>query len=302
MAVERYGIADWYGQDLLTLTPSDRMKMADQALRHRDGRGEPPLCPFQDDQTCNKVGGVCGIRRYSNDDGRIDDALDEMVVTCPKRFEQDNMLLRWFSDIVGFDYKETRVAREVPFMEGTQTGKAAGKIDFVVAMDDHNRLAWHGLEIQAVYFSGENMEHDFLCLVNDSLERPPFPQKIRRPDWRSSSAKRLMPQLLLKGPILRRWNAKLAVCVDPRFFDAIGGPSTDPSHDLDSGEVIWLIPEFAMTETGNRYIRPGHWEIMTLEDSQTKLQAAKTLTRGIFEKTVREKLRRLVGQDRGGHP
>lgn len=111
-----------------------------------------------------------------------------------------------------------------------------------------------------------------------------------------------MPQLLLKGPILRRWNAKLAVCVDPRFFDAIGGPSTRPSHDLDSGEVIWLTPDFLTDRAGARHICRGHWEILTLEDSQAKLQAAKTLTRSGFEKTVREKLQRLAGPFRRATP
>ena len=300
MAIERYSIADWYGQDFLSLAPSERIELANQALRHRNGRGDPPPCPFQDDQACTKVGGVCGIRRYANDNGRISRPLDEMVVTCPKRFEQGNVILRWLSDVVGFDVSETHIAREVPFMAGIHTGKAAGKIDFVIAAEDRKRLTWHALEIQAVYFSGENMEHDFLTLANDDGERPPFPQKIRRPDWRSSSAKRLMPQLLLKGPILRRWNAKLAVCVDPRFFDAIGGPSRKPRRDIDSGEIIWLTPEFVTNDAGARHLCRGHWEVLTLEESQTKLQAAKTITRSSFEKTVREKMKPLDGKQKDG--
>lgn len=301
MAVARYSIAEWYGQDFLALAPSDRMELASQARRHRDGHGDPPPCPFQNDHACTKAGGVCGIRRYARDNGRIGEPLDEMVVTCPKRFEEDNMVLRWLSEIIGLDNENTYVAREVPFMIGTQTNKAAGKIDFVIATDNHKQLTWHALEIQAVYFSGENMEHDFLMLANDEQKKPPFPQKIRRPDWRSSSAKRLMPQLLLKGPVLRRWNAKLAVCVDPCFFDAIGGPSCDPRRDIDSGEVIWLAPEFVTNDAGARHLCRGHWEVLTLEESQDKLQAAKTLTRSAFEKTIREKMQPIERETRDDH-
>ena len=39
------------------------------------------------------------------------------------------------------------VAREVPFMKGTETGKASGKIDLVVARTGGRVLSWYGLEI-----------------------------------------------------------------------------------------------------------------------------------------------------------
>ncbi len=209
---------------------------------------------------------------------------------CPKRFEQNEVVLHWLAEIVGFDPEEIQVAREVPFMESTQTGKPAGKIDFVIAQRRYDKLEWHGLEMQAVYFSGENMRHDFLCLHNDDHERPPFPQKVRRPDWRSSSAKRLLPQLLIKAPTLRRWNAKLAVCVDPRFFEAIGGPSDKPRHDIDSGDIIWLTPDVTEDDNGTRCLQRGHWEVLTLEESQKKLQSSETLSRQAFEVMLTSKL------------
>ena len=176
------------------------------------------------------------------------------------------------------------LAREVPFMRSTATGKHAGMIDLVVASEE-NGLRWFGLEKQAVYFSGNGMGDDFTNLHQSNHPDPPYPVHNRRPDWRSSSAKRLMPQLQVKGPTLRRWGSKIAVAVDAPFFDALGGPSKAPSHDLNSGDVVWLVPEL---EDG-KLVR-GHWEVLTLEDSADKLLAADAVARTDFEQALREKL------------
>ncbi len=157
--------------------------------------------------------------------------------------------------------EELQLAREVPFMQSVVTQRAAGKIDLVIAVDRHE-LRWFGLEIQAVYFSGSGMDVEFEALRKADTVRPPFPMKHRRPDWRSSSANRLMPQLQVKGPALRLWNSKIAVAVDAPFFDSIGGPSETPEHDLKASVVIWLVPELR----GDRFER-GHWEVLTLEAS-----------------------------------
>ena len=123
--------------------------------------------------------------------------------------------MSWLAEIVGFDPGLTKVAREVPFMKSASTGKHAGKIDLVVARSEP--WSWYGLEIQAVYFSGDKMEQEFEVLKDDARSDPPFPVGNRRPDWRSSGAKRLMPQLQVKGPTLRRWGSKIAVAVDRPF-------------------------------------------------------------------------------------
>ena len=175
-------------------------------------------------------------------------------------------------------------------MSNTQTGRPAGKIDLVVAETRHGRLRWHGLEIQAVYFSGLGMGKEFLTLANDLGRRPPFPQDVRRPDWRSSSAKRLLPQLQIKGPTLRRWGAKLAVCVDAQFFDSIGGPSHEATQDLDSGDIIWMVPEIVAEAQGSWRLQRGHWEVLTLEETEVKLQAARTVSRAEFEESLADRL------------
>lgn len=292
MSKERYSIAEWYGHPFPSLSPERRRTLAKTALEESR---TTPACPFQQGRPpCSKRGGVCSLQRYDqDDDGLLGPPKGDPVIVCPSRFEEKQAIVHWLAEIVEFASSKTMVAREVPFMQGTSTGKSAGKIDLVVAETSAGGLAWYGLEFQAVYFSGTGMEPEFRALRNHKLAAPPFPSAIRRPDWRSSSAKRLMPQLQVKVPTLRRWGSKIAVAVDRPFFDAIGGPSPSPSTDLNDGDVIWLVPTLTPDE-GDRYqLSRGHWEVLTLEQSSDKLLAAKTVRRETFEQTLRAKLEPL---------
>ena len=174
-------------------------------------------------------------------------------------------------------------------MRSPDTGRAAGRINLVISCDEQ-ASTWFGLEIQAVYFSGKAMEPDFRRLLKSEDIDPPQPTERQRPDWRSSSAKRLMPQLQVKAPTLRRWGTKLAVAMDYPFFDAIGGPSPIPSTDLNDGGITWLVPRM----DANRCLTRGHWEVLSLEASSDKLLAAETVKRSKFEKNLRDKLERLM--------
>ena len=285
----RYGIAEWFGRPLTTLSPDERMTMAVSA----SGQAQALPCPFKPGQPpCSKAGGVCSIQLYEEgDDGRIGDVSGVPVITCPARFEQDYLPVRWLADIVGFSPAEAMLAREIPFMQSATTNKPAGKIDLVVARTEGNRLEWYGLEIQAVYFSGPGMSTQFSILASDDHEIPPYPDQLRRPDWRSSSAKRLMPQLQVKAPTVRRWNSKIAVAVDKPFFDSIGGPSETPSQDINDGDIIWIVPEMSWDgDEGNFRLTRAHWEVLTLESSTGKLLAARTVSRDNFETALQDKL------------
>ena len=288
--MSRYGICEWYGTPLQVLTPAQRQERAAVAQSNA-----PPLhCPFQAAQPlCRKAGGVCSLQSYTEGDlGRIGSADTPPVTVCPARFEQDHLVIRWLADIVGFPADETLVAREIPFMHSVATDRPAGKIDLVIGRQPQDgELHWYGLEIQAVYFSGSGMASQFEVLRGDDSASPPYPDKTRRPDWRSSSAKRLMPQLQVKVPTVRRWLAKMAVAVDQQFFKAIGGPSANHTQDLNDGDIIWLVPELVLDEaTGHYRLQRGHWEVLTLEASTEKLLAADTIPRDAFEAALTDKL------------
>ena len=272
----RYGIAEWFGAPFTAMPPEQRKSFAAAALGHDS---QPP-CPFQaGSPTCSKKGGVCSIRSGYN----------RPVITCPRRFEEGDLIPTWLGEIVGFT--DIFLAREVPFMRSPTTGRAAGRIDLVVAAEN-TANTWFGLEIQAVYFSGKGMQADFEALLVDDNEAPPAPTAVRRPDWRSSSAKRLMPQLQIKAPTLRRWGKKLAVTVDLPFFESIGGPTAAPSFDLNDGDIIWLIPRVSDQFKLEAY----HWEVLSLEESSDKLLFADTVKRQEFETTLRTKLKRIGSQ------
>ena len=206
----------------------------------------------------------------------------------PSRFDKHHVIVRWLAEIVGFQPAETKTAREIPFMQSKFTNNPAGKIYLVVGRQrEQEDLRWYGLEIQAAYFSEKGMTSQFEVLQNDALQLPPYTARIRRPDWRSSSEKRLMPQIQIKVPTARRWQTKMAVAVDQQFFEAMGGPSPQPSQDLNDGDIIWLVPQLVFDDATRRYqLQRGHHEVLTLEDS-CKLQAAQTVSRDTFEAALK---------------
>lgn len=59
-----------------------------------------------------------------------------------------------------------------------------------------------------------------------------------RPDYLSSSRKRLAPQLLYKGSILNGWGKKQAVAVQRGFFRTL---PTLPQVPPDEADIVWLI-------------------------------------------------------------
>ena len=283
--MSRYGIAEWFGLSLTSLTPTQRQDLAQAAL----GNAPPLPCPFQANQPpCRKSGGVCSLELYGEgENGRIGEPEAAPVIICPARFEQDRMIIRWLAEIVGFQPDETMMAREIPFMQSISTNKPAGKIDLVLGRTVADRLDWYGLEIQAVYFSGHGMPSQFDILSCDNEATPPYPDKVRRPDWRSSGAKRLMPQLQVKAPTVRRWQTKMAVAVDQPFFASMGGPSPNPSQDVNDGDIIWLVPELVRNNDNGHYqLTRGHWEVLTLEQSTDKLLGSRPITRDTFEETL----------------
>ncbi|MGB5157588.1 NotI family restriction endonuclease [Desulfobacterium sp. N47] len=136
-------------------------------------------------------------------------------------------------------------------------GKSAGNIDIVlVAYDSNGKILDFGaLEIQAVYISG-NVRDPFEYYMKDPKNRghmdwstqPNFP----RPDYLSSSRKRLAPQLLFKGGILHSWQKKIAVALNKCFFDTLP-PLT--KVDKSKADIVWLIYDLKMSKEGdqNRY-------------------------------------------------
>ena len=150
-------------------------------------------------------------------------------------------------------------------------------------------MAWAALEIQAVYFSGNAMRGEFEAYAAESVDWPIFPAGRRRPDYRSSGPKRLMPQLQIKVPTLRRWGKKMAVVVDRAFFDSVG--EMDKVADISNADIAWFIVRFEEVPGEKRCrLVPDEVRYTTLERSVEGLTGGKAVPLPTFEQRISEKI------------
>ena len=128
-------------------------------------------------------------------------------------------------------------------------GKSAGNIDVVlVQYDEAGRVLDFGsLEVQAVYISG-NLRKSFYQPFKENREGflnvdwSTSPLKPPRPDYLSSSRKRLAPQLIYKGGIFHAWRKRQAVAVHLPFFEQMPPLPVVPQAQAD---MAWIIYDFA---------------------------------------------------------
>lgn len=220
-------------------------KPKDQSSKARKHRDEE-ICPFNNGiDKCTKDKrdaplGVCSI--YAD---------DRPVIICPVRFREEWKISRDAADFF-FDAGQTFTAlKEVRLKE--KNGKSAGNVDLIIARHDSSGkvLDFGAVEVQAVYVSG-NIRNPFEYYMEDPANRadmdwtqePHFP----RPDFLSSSRKRLAPQIMYKGQILRAWGKKLAVVVDAPFFETLPDMTTTTKE---KAEVCWLV--YDLIEVGARF-------------------------------------------------
>ena len=144
------------------------------------------------------------------------------VIICPVRFREDWKIM---SDAAIFIFEEKNTWTHLGEIKlKDKLGKAAGNIDYVlVAYDDKGRILDFGsLEVQSVYISG-NLTGPFNAYLENPM--PDFQWqhalKYPKPDYLSSSRKRLIPQIIAKGSILKQWNKKQAVAMQTTFYNTL---------------------------------------------------------------------------------
>lgn len=222
-------IAEIFGHGVKNASP----QVAEDRFRKR--------CPFRDGP-CTKSNrknplGICSFGGEGN-----------ATVVCPIRFQER---ARMFQDVGRIAFgagckvaatPEIRVLK-VP---GTRP-KRIGKIDFMLSRisGDNTPMDFCALEVQSVYISGRSIRSAFKTF----LASGELIGAERRPDFRSSAQKRLMPQLSLKVPIFRRWGKKFFVAVDDSFFDEL--PSMRSVSSADNAEVTWMVYPFQPQKDGD---------------------------------------------------
>jgi len=209
---------------------------SERAKRYRDNK----LCPFNNIvSNCTKNSiefplGVCSLHHKG-----------KPVIICPIRFREDWIIISDAANFI-FDKKDswTHVG-EVRLND--KHGKSAGNIDYVlVSYDDKGRVLDFGsLEVQSVYISG-NLTGTFTAYLENPV--PTFSWtnafKYPKPDYLSSSRKRLIPQIIAKGSILRQWNKKQAVALQTAFYNTLPVlPEVDKSESDFAFFLYDLIPD-----------------------------------------------------------
>jgi hypothetical protein len=184
------------------------------------------------------------------------------TVVCPSRFLEANLV---FQDACRLAFGTGVKAAVIPEVRVlTVPGarpKKIGKIDFMLAAlgTDGKPVDFAALEIQSVYISGSSIRPAFDHFMRHGL----LPDdSLRRPDFRSSAQKRLMPQLSLKVPVFRRWGKNFFVAVDETFFSEM--PAIREVEGLENSEITWLVYSFGKTHPGYRMhlkrVVYTHWD------------------------------------------
>lgn len=283
----KYGIGEWHGQSAADMGDVERLAAARREVSTRSMTVD---CPFDPPRKCNKKGGICTIRQYVRHDpsGAVP-ANDLLCTVCPRRFWDSDMVVRWIGKTL-LNVEEPIQIREVEFLR-TDTDNAAGRIDAILCDPKSigTDLRWCAVETQSVYFSGTAMSVEFESLVQ-LQGKMPFPQQ-RRPDFRSSSSKRLEPQLTTKCPTLSRWGKKTAVVVDRPFFDSLSNMSK--AQGIENSDVVWFVVSYK--RKNNRFqIVPEEYVPVTLRDAQDGLRNAMPVNLDEFEREILARAKEMM--------
>ena len=238
------------------------------------------------------------MRRYEQSGTGPVTGTGPIITTCPSRFLEAETIFQWVGHTL-LGTAQPIVLSEIGFLDrlrpelGDEDEGARnfiGRIDNVLVHPDRQPMYWCALELQAVYFSGGSMRREFKMLSELKTGSLPFPSAHRRPDWRSSGPKRLLPQLQTKVPTIRTWGKKMAVVIDEEFFGSLVG--LEQEKHLSNAEIAWFVVGYDRSENG--------WKLVPRQTVFTKLDASvKALTGGTplpkekFEAELLRKLRTL---------
>jgi len=204
------------------------------------------------------------------------------------------MVFHWVGETL-LDAARPKVVSEVPFLMSDDAENSAredevGRIDNVLVSVQERGMTWCALEMQAVYFSGGKMEDDFALMRTWKGPGLPFPTRHHRPDYCSPGLKRLMPQLQIQVPILRRWGRKMAVVVDKAFWQSLGEMRS--TKHISNADIIWFIVGYEGPADGRYRLVREESVPTTLESAVGGLTARTAMSLEHFDRAIRQKLAR----------
>ena len=284
------------------LTAAEQKRLTDLEARLTALKTTQMPCPFRTDTPfpfCNKLGGVCSMRLYQEKPGGgiqpVKGKRAYIRGMCPVRYQENNTVAQHIGRDLLDDPSPFQVG-EVGFLESTGSldsdpGQSVGNIDMVLAATNtpiHHPMKWAAVEVQAVYFSGKEMGAELTAIANNGGQLA-MPKEGRRPDYRSSGPKRLMPQLQIKVPTLRRWGKKMAVVVDIAFFESMG--KMREVSDVSNCDIVWYLVDFVQPGPKAPFeLRVVDRRLTTLENSIEGLTGGIPVAKGDFEGAIEDKM------------
>lgn len=214
-----------------------------EAERYRKNK----LCPFNNkvpsctkDKTNDPLG-VCSIFEEG-----------QTIITCPVRFREDWLIAE---DAAQFFFKTDASWTSIAEVRLTdKDGNTAGNIDLVLVSYDERGMVldFGSLEIQAVYISG-NIRRPFERYMSARKRSTDFKwsgPNFPKADFLSSSRKRLAPQMMYKGGILKAWGKKQAVALQTSFFQTLPKLKEVTAANAD---IAWLLYDLNGDKKNNRF-------------------------------------------------
>jgi hypothetical protein len=184
--------------------------------------------------------GVCSIFHRNNP-----------VITCPTRFREDWLIIEHAAKFAFGEKVKWTSLSEIKLLD--KNGQSAGNIDFVlVAYNDKGQLTdFASLEVQGVYISG-NLRNPFDSFITNPITNFTWPAGLNypKPDYLSSSRKRLIPQMIYKGGIFQNWNKKQSVALQKSFFDTL--PDL-PTVSKEKADIAWFLYDLVFNPANQQY-------------------------------------------------
>lgn len=232
------------------------------------------LCPFNNkvpnctkDKANNPLG-VCSIWHNG-----------ASVITCPTRFREDWLIIEQAAEFAFGKKASWTSLSEIKLVD--KNGQSAGNIDFVLLQynDKGQLIDFSSLEVQGVYISG-NLRNPF----EEYIQKPskdfewPTGYNYPKPDYLSSSRKRLIPQMLYKGGIFQSWKKKQTVALQKAFFETL---PTMPTTTKSKANIAWFLYDLVfdkelkqntlvLTETVYTEFEPALLKVTTPEPGDLK--------------------------------
>jgi hypothetical protein len=172
------------------------------------------------------------------------------VITCPTRFREDWIIIENAAEFAFGTKAMWTSLSEIKLTN--KNGQSAGNIDYVLVQYNEKGqiIDFASLEVQGVYISG-NLRNPFEDYIKNPSKNFNWPTGYNypKPDYLSSSRKRLIPQMLYKGGIFQSWKKKQTVALQKSFFETL---PLLPATTKSKADIAWFLYDLEFNKEENQ--------------------------------------------------